>query len=98
MKRNLFLFLFCIGNLAFSQNLEEAIYTATEKFIANKNLKTLETLTEQELLFKSKISTKDEQLAFVFLLCNKAYYLKDLNSFNKAINSYETAWIYYNEH
>jgi len=89
--------LFCIGNLAFSQNLEEAIYTATEKFIAKKSLKSLETLSEQELLFKNQLSTKDEQLAFVFLLCNKAFYLKDLNSFNKAITSYETAWTYYNE-
>ncbi|MCX7551594.1 CHAT domain-containing protein [Xanthomarina sp. F2636L] len=97
MKRNLFLLLFCIGNFAFSQNLEDTIYLATEKFIANKSLESLEELSEQEINFKNKISTKDEQLAFIFLLCNKAYYLKDLNRFNPAITSYETAWTYYNE-
>lgn len=97
MKRNLFLLLLCIGNFAFSQNLEETIYIATEKFIENKNLESLEALSQQETSFKNQISTKNEQLAFVFLLCNKAYYLKDLNKFNQAITSYEMAWTYYNE-
>ncbi|HLV13570.1 MAG TPA: CHAT domain-containing protein [Xanthomarina sp.] len=97
MKKHLFLLLLCIGNFAFSQNLEETIYTATEKFIANKTLQTLETLSQQETLFKTQISTKEEQLAFIFLLCNKGYYLKDLNRFQTAIKAYETAWTYYNE-
>lgn len=97
MKRKLLLLLFCIGNFAFSQSLEETIYSTTEKFIANKSLQTLDVLSEKEIAFKNQITTKDEQLAFVFLLCNKAFYLKDLNRFNPAIKSYETAWTYYNE-
>ncbi|MEO8933356.1 MAG: CHAT domain-containing protein [Xanthomarina sp.] len=97
MKKKLFVLLFCIGNLAFSQNLEETIYAATESFIANKSLQTLQTLSVQETAFKNQISTKEEQLAFVFLLCNKGYYLNDLNRLKPAITSYETAWTYYNE-
>lgn len=97
MKKNVLLLFICFGNFAFSQNLEETIYAATETFIANKNLQTLDVLNEQEVVFKKKIETKDDYLAFVFLLCNKAYYLKSLNRFHAAINSYETAWTYYND-
>lgn len=91
------LLMFMICHLSFSQHLEESIYTATETFIANKNLQSLETLSKQEATFKSQVSTKDEHLAFVFLLCNKAYYLKDINRFHLAISTYETAWKRYND-
>ncbi|HLV70250.1 MAG TPA: CHAT domain-containing protein [Xanthomarina sp.] len=89
------LLLFMIYHLSFSQHLEESIYTATETFIANKNLQSLETLNKQEATFKSQVSTKDEHLAFVFLLCNKAYYLKDINRYHLAVATYESAWKQY---
>ena len=85
----IFLFLSCF---AFSQQLEEDIYTATESFIENQNQASFQTLNEKEKNFQTQISSKEEQLAFVFLQCNKAYYLKRNNSFNKAIIAYENAW------
>ncbi|GGG34508.1 CHAT domain-containing protein [Bizionia arctica] len=92
MKKILLLLLCFLSEFTFSQSLEDAIYSATESFIANKNITSFETLKEHETLFKKQVSTKDEQLAFVFLLCNKAYFLNDLNKFTPAIIAYEDAW------
>jgi len=52
--------------MSFSQNLEEAIYTAAETFISTKNETSLKLLTKQETTFKTQAKTKDEQLALVF--------------------------------
>lgn len=96
MKKLCFL-LFLISRFAFSQNLEEDIYTATEAFIADQNTSTYIILKKQENVFKSQLNTKDEQLAFVFLLCNKGYYLQ-YKIPTEAISSYEDAWIRYNKY
>ncbi|EGV43730.2 CHAT domain-containing protein [Bizionia argentinensis JUB59] len=74
-----------------AQNLEESIYKATESFIANKNAQSFQNLNTQENNFKIKISSKEEQLAYVFLICNKAYYLQENNKLQLAISNYETA-------
>lgn len=90
--------IFFISGLTFSQNLEEQIYNAAEAFIANKNDQSYQRLIQQEIDFKNKIKTKDEQLALVFLQCNKAFYLKDSNRLTIAISTYEEAWKRYNDH
>ncbi|WP_044639494.1 CHAT domain-containing protein [Siansivirga zeaxanthinifaciens] len=90
MKRFCFI-LFLIGNITFSQNLEEAIYTAAEAFIAHPNEITLQQLNKQESLFKNQLKSKDEQLAFIFLQCHKAYYLNETGDFLNAISTYEAA-------
>ena len=77
--------------MSFSQNLEEAIYTAAETFISTKNETSLKLLTKQETTFKTQAKTKDEQLALVFLQCHKAYYLDDHSKLKEAISSYEDA-------
>ncbi|MBJ6366692.1 CHAT domain-containing protein [Snuella sedimenti] len=87
----LYVLLFFYSVLGFSQNLEERIYVATETFIANKNETSLKTLSSQEATFKKQVKTKDEQLALVFLQCNKGYYLHELGDLNNAINTYEEA-------
>jgi len=97
MKKQLFLIFFMFCGLAFSQNLEETIYTATETFNSNPNTTTYNLLEKQEAVFKNQLQTKDEQLAYVFLLCNKGYYLKN-KTFNKAISTYEDAWNRFSEH
>ena len=89
--KNICFALFLIGNIIFSQNLEEAIYSATETFIANQNETSLNQLNQQETLFKNQISNNDEQLALVFLLCNKAYYLNNKGYLKQAISTYEEA-------
>ncbi|TYB78468.1 CHAT domain-containing protein [Bizionia myxarmorum] len=87
-----------VQNSLFSQNLEETIYSKTETFIANKNPKSYDVLIKQESAFKDDISSKDEQLAYVFLLCNKAYYLMENNQLPEAISNYENAQKRYNAH
>lgn len=90
MKKRCFLF-FLICGISFSQNLEEAVYTAAESFISNKNESSFQLLNKQETLFKTQVKTKDEQLALVFLQCHKAYYLDEHSKLKDAISSYEDA-------
>ncbi len=89
--------LFFISSLGFSQNLEEDIYVATETFISNQTNDSFIVLCEKEKGFKKKIQSKNEHLAFVFLLCNKGFYLKNPNPI-LSITSYEDAWSRYNKH
>jgi len=81
----------------FSQNLEEAIYTATETFNSNPNTTAYILLEKRETLFKNQLKTRDDQLAFVYLLCNKGYYLRH-RAANKAIIAYEDAWNRFSKH
>ncbi len=90
MKKIFFLIYFICG-ISFSQNLEEAIYTATETFISNKNEASLKLLNNQETSFKTHVKTKDEQLALVFLQCHKGYYLDEHSKLKDAITTYEDA-------
>lgn len=90
MKKIVFVIFFICG-ISFSQNLEEAIYNATETFIHNKNNASFELLIQKETSFTSNVKTKDEQLAFVFLLCNKAFYLNEQSNLKEAIFAYEDA-------
>ena len=97
MKTFCFISFFICG-ITFSQNLEEQIYNATESFIANKNDHAYQGLVQEELNFKNKANSKDEQLALVFLQCNKAFYLNESNQLKTAISTYEEAWKRYNDH
>ncbi|KJD35181.1 hypothetical protein PW52_10900 [Tamlana sedimentorum] len=90
MKKLHFL-LFLISPFLFSQNLEERIYAASETFIANKTEAELIKLTEKEQHYKSRIKSKDEQLALVFLQCHKGFYLKETGRLTTSILSYEEA-------
>ncbi|MCF6361034.1 MAG: CHAT domain-containing protein [Cyclobacteriaceae bacterium] len=92
MKKSLIVFIFFSYYFSYAQQLEENIYTATEIFISSQNKVSLQTLSRQEALYKNKVTTRDEQLALVFLQCNKAYYLKNHNDFINAISTYEDAW------
>src|SRR5690606_14525919 len=80
-----------------AQSLEDAIYSATETFIANKNQQSFQVLSTKETTFKNQISSKNEELAYVFLLCNKAYYLNENNQLPDAILNYEAARTRYNK-
>lgn len=96
-KRNRFKSCFVLALLSlslcgYSQTLEEKIYTATERFIAHKTTETFSQLLQDEILFTPQIKSRDEQLAMVFLLCNKGYYLNENNHLNEAISNYENAW------
>ena len=98
MKYSLiFLLLFCFST-AFSQDLEEAIYVATENFNANRTAESFSTLLKNEADFKPKIKTIDEQLAYFFLLINKGHYLDNINKQPQAILAYQTAWNIYNKY
>lgn len=97
MKRICFIVFFICG-FTFSQNLEEQIYNATEVFIANQNDHSYQRLVQQEIDFKNQAKSQDEQLALVFLQCNKAFYLKESNRLKTAISTYEEAWKRYNDY
>ncbi|WP_248724303.1 CHAT domain-containing protein [Seonamhaeicola sp. ML3] len=90
MKKLLFFFILIHG-FCFSQDLEESIYVAAETFMANPNESSLQTLTQQELEFKTQVKTKDEQLALVFLQSHKGYYLDTYSRLKEAIATYEDA-------
>lgn len=97
MRKQLYLLFFLCYGIACSQNLEEEIYSATETFNNNANSTTFHQLELQETTFKNQIKTNEEQLAFVFLLCNKAYYLREVDQ-NNAIITYEDAWERFTKH
>jgi len=97
MKKTLFILFFLITRIAFTQTLEEDIYTTTESFIGNPTTSAYIVLKKQEDIFRNQIKTKDEELAFVFLLCNKGYYLR-FKIPTEAISSYEDAWSRYSKH
>ncbi len=97
MKYSLIIFFFFVFGNCFSQDLEEAIYVATETFNADRNPKTYSVLLKNEASFKSKLSTKDDYFAYLFLLVNKANYLEKTNQQTKAIATYETALNLYNK-
>jgi len=90
MKKLSFL-LFLISPFLFSQELEENIYVAAETFIKNKNSTSLKRLSKQESIFKTQAKTKEEQLALVFLQCNKGYYLGEISKLKEAIITFEDA-------
>ncbi|HLT53744.1 MAG TPA: hypothetical protein VKZ97_07630, partial [Flavobacteriaceae bacterium] len=92
LKYNCFLILFFYCALLFSQSLEEQIYAATESFIAQKSQESFNELLKKEESFIPNIKTKDEQLAYVFLLCNKGFFYDESNKKMEAIESYENAW------
>lgn len=87
----LWLFLFFINTIGFSQNLEETIYVAAETFITNKNDRSLAILSNEEKSFKKLVKTQDEQLALVFLLSHKGYYLDEQSKLEDAIITFEDA-------
>ena len=93
MYKLIILFLFSTITFSQSISLEDKIYNETEKFSNNPNEKTLKLLEEKEKAFQPK--TKTEYLAFIYLLCNKAYYINSFGNNQKAIKNYEKAWQIY---
>ena len=91
IKKTTFLFFLFIQSFLFSQELEEAIYNATETFISNKNEDTFQLLKKQVSIFKTQVKTKDEQLALIFLQSHKAYFLQEQSKLKEAISTYEDA-------
>ncbi|HIC33135.1 MAG TPA: CHAT domain-containing protein, partial [Flavobacteriaceae bacterium] len=98
MKYSLIILLLLTFSTTFSQDLEEAIYVATENFNTNRTTESFSTLLKNEADFKAKIKTIDEQLAYFFLLINKGNYLDKINKQPQAILTYEAAWNIYNQH
>lgn len=98
MKYSLIFLLLLSFSTTFSQDLEEAIYVATENFNTNRTTESFSTLLKNEADFKAKIKTIDEQLAYFFLLINKGNYLDKINKQPQAILTYEAAWNIYNQH
>ena len=74
------------------QQLEDAIYKATDDYLLDKSSVALEKLNQQEQQFEKQVKTKSEFLALVILQCNKAFSLKENNQYQKAIVTYEKAW------
>ena len=95
MKNSFFISLFLLCGIVFSQNLENNIYEATELFSNSKTDASLLILDKKIELFKPNLSTKDEHFAYINLLINKAYFLKESNHQKKAITTYEEAWLSY---
>jgi len=97
--KNSLIILFCLIIVnCFSQDLEESIYVATETFNTNRTAETFSILIKNEANFSSKLKTKDEYFAYLFLLVNKADYLYRNNQQSKAITTYEAALDIYNKH
>jgi CHAT domain-containing protein len=98
MKKGLILIFMLVFGTCFAQDLEEAIYVATETFSQNQTDEGLAVLHKNSLQFETQLSTKDEYYSFINLLVNKAYYLDKTNRKKEAIKSYEKAHQLYNDH
>ena len=90
---------FFIFQFSFSQindsRISDKIYNSLEAFIAKPNLNDIKKL---EVLEKnSSAKTKSEFLAIVILNCNLAFYQNQFGETNKAISSYEKAWLLYDK-
>ncbi|AXO81100.1 CHAT domain-containing protein [Olleya aquimaris] len=96
MKFSLFIITFLAFGSTLSQDLEEAIYLATETFNSQRSPTTYSTLLKTENTLKKNLVTKDHYFAYLFLLINKANYLDNSNKQTKAIQVYEDALQLYN--
>ncbi|MGB1312015.1 CHAT domain-containing protein [Bizionia paragorgiae] len=95
MKHAILILCIILCGKLFSQNLEERIYTATEKFNATRTTEALTTLDSEIKEFEEALKSKDDYLAFINLLINKAYYLEKTHHYQSAISTYEKAWELY---
>lgn len=79
---------------------EDKIYHAVDVFVADPSVTSLQNLTNTETEFwkNPKPKTKDALLAIVVLNCNKAYYENQFGQLEKAVKSYEKAWLLYEKH
>lgn len=84
----------------FGQHQEDQIYHAIDVFVANPSAKALQNLTNTEAGFwkNQKPKTNEALLALVVLNCNKAYYENQYGQLEKAIKSYEKAWLLCQKH
>ncbi|WP_179318972.1 CHAT domain-containing protein [Winogradskyella helgolandensis] len=98
MKKGLILIFMLVFGTCFAQDLEEAIYVATENFSQNQTVEGLNELNKTSLQIEAQLNTKDEYFAFINLLVHKAYYLDKLNRKKEAISTYEKAHQLYNDH
>ncbi|WP_179334271.1 CHAT domain-containing protein [Winogradskyella costae] len=98
MKKGLILIFMLVFGTCFAQDLEEAIYVATENFSQNQTVESLDELNKTSLQIEAQLNTKDEYFAFINLLVHKAYYLDKLNRKKEAISTYEKAHQLYNDH
>ncbi|TYC11395.1 CHAT domain-containing protein [Bizionia gelidisalsuginis] len=95
MKSLLLVFYFIISGSLYSQTIEDRIYSATAVFNTQQTTEALATLNVEISAFEAELQSKDDYLAFVNLLINKAYYLEQNQSYQSAISTYEDAWSLY---
>ncbi|MEO8533965.1 MAG: CHAT domain-containing protein [Flavobacterium sp.] len=76
---------------------EDKIYNAVDVLANNPNTESLDNLAAVEMDFwkSQRPKSKGELLAIVVLNCNKAYYENQFGESEKAIKSYEKAWLFY---
>ncbi len=98
MNKYIFILCFFVFGNIFSQDLENAIYDATEAFNTSKTEASLLQLNEKISLFENQITSSDAYFAFINLLANKAYYLDKSNKQQQAIATYEKGWTLYKKH
>jgi len=95
MKHALLIIFFILSGNLLSQTLEDRIYSATEAFNATRTPEALSELDLEINAFEAELQTKDDYLAFINLLINKAYYLERTLDYQLAISNYEKAWALY---
>ena len=101
MVKTIFLILLITTQTVFGQKplpSEDTIYNALDQFVANPSVENLHQLES----FSNSISTaldmtknKNTLLAYVVLICNKAFYENQFGKTNQAVSSYEKAWQLY---
>jgi len=91
-KIAILLFLLLMSSTAYSQDLEETIYTTLESFVANPSVAQLHELQKKEASFAAVVESQDEQLALLSVQCNLGYYLNQFGKTIAAIGYYEAAW------
>ncbi len=106
MKKKAFFILFFINLLTFGQSesleklkqkddIENYLYQILDQFLENPTENNLHHINPIEPKIWRLPKTKDEQLAFVILNCNKGFYFNKFKQETNAIESYEKAWTLY---
>lgn len=87
-----------IHNLKVDNDAENFTYAFIDQYLARATKDNLQLFESYEKTIWRPLLTKEENLAYVVLLCNKGYYLSRFSETYKAIDAYEKAWGIFNKH
>ncbi len=87
-----------IQELKKKDDAENFTYTFVDEYLAQPNEDRLQLFERYEKSIWRPLTTNEEYLSYIILLCNKGYYLTRFSEIYKAVEAYEKAWMLFNKH